>query len=435
MLSTNFYTLNSSKFGTGFEIIFLSLSMTNLLRKLREQKERSQELALQKSEEISELKTYFMSNISHELRTPINAIMGIVETELANNNNSKEERKKYQVVRNASISLLSNVNDILDFEKMEKKELILKEEVFNPSLLLNQISENWKLEAIKKGLNYRFEMDSEIVAKVEGDADRLLQIINNVLSNAIKFTNSGTVVFKLKCVTQPNNFSKFIFQISDTGVGMDKESMATVLDSFNQMRKNHKRQFGGIGLGLNIAKHLVDLFNGSIEIQSELNKGTEVFIEIPLKSVVETSAEVAVSQNKELQNPMHILVVEDNKLNQMVMRKLLGSFVNVTFSVVENGKEAIDALKQEVYDLILMDLQMPEMDGYEATERIRGGELGKVIGNIPIIAVTADAMQETRQRALDLGMNDYMTKPVKRDLLLQKIKNCSEDNIKLNIVA
>ena len=167
-----------------------------------------------------------MSNISHELRTPINAIMGVVETELANKDNSKENRRKYQIVRNASISLLSNVNDILDFEKMEKKELVLKAEVFNPSLLLNQISENWKAEAQKKGLDYRFEMDSEIITKVEGDVDRLLQVINNVLSNAIKFTNSGEVIFKLKCVTQPNNFSNFIFQVSDTGVGMDKESMA-----------------------------------------------------------------------------------------------------------------------------------------------------------------------------------------------------------------
>lgn len=435
LLPSNFYTLNSSKFGSGLEVVFLSLSMTNLIKRLRQDNERSQRLALKKSEEISELKTYFMSNISHELRTPINAIMGVVETELANKNNSKENRIKYQIVRNASISLLSNVNDILDFEKMEKKELVLKAEVFNPSLLLNQISENWKAEAQKKGLNYRFEMDSEIITKVEGDADRLLQIINNVLSNAIKFTNSGNVVFMLKCVTQPNNFSKFIFQVSDTGVGMDKESLETVFDSFNQMRKNHKRQFGGIGLGLNIAKHLVDLFEGTIKIESEPNEGTDVFIEIPLKIVDEGRIKVTSHHSKELKNPMHILVVEDNKLNQMVMRKLLSSFDNVTFSVVENGKEAIEALKQGVYDLVLMDLQMPEMDGYEATELIRSGEMGEAVGSIPIIAVTADAMQETRQRVLDLGMNDYMTKPVKRDLLFQKIKNCSEINTNLNIVA
>ncbi len=435
LLPSNFYTMNSSKFGSGLEVVFLSLSMTNLIKRLRQDNERAQKLALKRSEEISELKTYFMSNISHELRTPINAIMGVVETELANKNNSKENRKKYQIVRNASISLLSNVNDILDFEKMEKKELVLKKEVFNPSLLLNQISENWKSEAQKKGLNYHFEMDSEIATKVEGDADRLLQIVNNVLSNAIKFTNKGNVVFKLKCVSQPNNFSNFIFQVSDTGVGMDKESMATVFDSFNQMRKNHKRQFGGIGLGLNIAKHLVDLFEGTIKVESELNRGTDVFIEIPLKRVDEARNSITSNQSKELKSPIHILVVEDNKLNQMVMRKLLSSFDNVSFSVVENGKEAIDALKKGVYDLVLMDLQMPEMDGYEATERIRGGELGKVIGGIPIIAVTADAMQETRQRVLDLGMNDYMTKPVNRDLLLQKIKNCSEDSAKLHVVA
>lgn len=435
MLPTNFYTMNSSKFGTGFEVIFLSLSMTNLLRRLREEKENSQELALKKSEEISELKTFFMSNMSHELRTPINAIMGIVETEMANKNSSKEERKKYQIVRNATVSLLSNVNDILDFEKMKKNALILKSEVFNPSIVINQISENWKSEAIKKGLKYRFEMDSEITRKSFGDADRLVQIINNVLSNAVKFTHKGSIIFKLKCVAQPDNISRFSFHISDTGIGMNEENKASVFDSFNQMRLNHKRQFGGIGLGLTIAKHLVDLFEGTIKIESQENKGTDVFFEIPLQNAKSVSLNDAIKTDQPLANPMHILVVEDNKINQMVMRKLLSSFENVTFSVVENGVEAMEALKTGVYDLILMDLQMPEMDGYEATERIRRGELGGIIGSIPIIAVTADAMQETRQRVLELGMNDYMTKPVKRDLLLEKIKNCSQNNGTLSVVA
>lgn len=435
ILPTNFYTSNSSKFGTGFEVIFLSLSMTNLLKRLREEKEKSQELALKKSEEISELKTFFMSNMSHELRTPINAIMGIVETELANKNSPKEERKKYQIVRNATVSLLSNVNDILDFEKMEKNELSLKEETFNPSIAINQISENWRSQAIIKGLKYHFEMDSEISTKAIGDVDRLMQIINNVLSNAVKFTHTGTIAFKLKCITQPNNTSKFSFYISDTGVGMDEETKASVFDSFNQMRLNHKRQFGGIGLGLTIAKHLVDLFGGTIKIESEVNRGTDVYIEIPLQVKEMAQIDIDVEQLQLLKNPMHVLVVEDNKINQMVMRKLLSSFENVTFSVVENGKEAIDALKKGVYDLILMDLQMPIMDGYEATERIRNGELGDIIGNIPIIAVTADAMQETRQRVLSLGMNDYMTKPIKRDLLLEKIKNCSQADGNLSVVA
>jgi signal transduction histidine kinase/CheY-like chemotaxis protein len=432
LLPSNFYTMNSSKFGTGIEVILLSLSMTNLIKKLREDKERSQELALKKSEEISELKTYFMSNISHELRTPINAIMGLVDLELANTTNNTESRKKYQIIKNASISLLSNVNDVLDFEKMERNELKLSEVVFNPSLVLNQISNNWKSEANKKGLKYLFEMDSEIPSKVLGDSDRFVQIINNILANAVKFTKTGHVKFKLKCLSQPNDICCFNFQISDTGVGMDENSKNNVFESFNQMRLNHKRQFGGIGLGLTIAKHLVELFKGSIKLESKVNKGTDVFIELPLKQA-QFRREIAADDNGVvLEKLLHILVVEDNKLNQMVMRKLLGSFTSTSFSVVENGYEAIEALKEDVYDLILMDLQMPIMDGYEATKLIRSGELGKTIGVIPIIAVTADAMEETRQRVLEIGMNDYMTKPVNRDLLLQKIKGCC-DKRKLSV--
>ncbi|MAX70655.1 MAG: hybrid sensor histidine kinase/response regulator [Flavobacteriaceae bacterium] len=318
LLPSNFYTLNSSKFGSGLEVVFLSLSMTNLIKRLRQDNEKAQKLALKRSEEISELKTYFMSNMSHELRTPINAIMGIVEAEIGNGDNSIEDRKKYQTIRNASISLLSNVNDVLDFEKIEKNELQLRHEDFNPSLILNQISENWKLEAQNKGLAYSFEMDTDIPAKVSGDADRFVQIINNVLSNAVKFTNSGQVIMKLKCIDRPDNMSEFSFQISDTGVGMNEEDKDDVFNSFNQMRLNHKRQFGGIGLGLTIAKHLVTLFGGKINIESKVDDGTDVFIEIPLTQVADNKTR-DIENHIVFEKQMHILVVEDNKLNQMVI--------------------------------------------------------------------------------------------------------------------
>ncbi|WP_411766231.1 7TM diverse intracellular signaling domain-containing protein [Winogradskyella sp. A3E31] len=427
LLPNNFYTLNSAKFGSGFEVIFLSLSMTNLIRKLRLEHEESQELALQKSEEISELKTFFMSNISHELRTPINAIMGVVETELASKDNNTEQRKTYEIIKNASISLLSNVNDVLDFERIEKDELKLRHERFNPSILLNQISNNWKSEAEKKGLKYVFEMDHEIPVEVEGDAARFIQIINNVLSNAIKYTNQGQIKFKLKCLVKPNEVCKFSFQVSDTGVGMDENNKRQVFDSFNQMRLDNRRQFGGIGLGLTIVKHLVKLFDGDITIESELNKGTDVFIEIPLKFTKKADEPIETSPKSE--QAYHILIVEDNKMNQLVMRKLLNSFPNVTFAVANNGQEALDTLNKGVYDIILMDLQMPVMDGYEATEKIRSGYIGDNKNDIPIIAVTADAMEATRQRVLDIGMNDYMTKPVNRDLLFQKIENCYKEAV------
>ncbi len=432
LLPNNFFTLNSAKFGSGFEVIFLSLSMTNLIRELRLEKEKSQHEALKKSEEISQLKTYFMSNMSHELRTPINAIMGIAEHELESLKNNKN-RKPFEIIKNASLSLLSNVNDIIDFEKIENNELKLSSEEFNPSIKLNQISNNWKAEAQKKGLDYRFEMDPEIPSVIYADAERFIQIINNILSNAIKYTEKGGVLFKLTCLKQPNYLCRFSFQISDTGIGINPNDKETIFNSFGQMKLDHKRRFGGIGLGLTIVKHIVELLGGTINIESELNKGTDVFIDLTLKSIVKER--IVVDSIADDDMPLHILVVEDNKLNQMVMRKILSSSSKISFAVANNGQEAIDALKKDVYDIVLMDLQMPVMDGYEATRIIRSGDLGKPINNIPIIAVTADAIQETKNRVLDLGMDDYMTKPVNKDLLFKKMyaacnfyKNGSKEN-------
>ncbi|WP_044625329.1 hybrid sensor histidine kinase/response regulator [Neotamlana nanhaiensis] len=419
LLPNNFFTLNSAKFGSGFEVIFLSLSMTNLIRNLRLEKETSQEEALNKSQEISALKTYFMSNMSHELRTPINAIMGIAESELTNLENNTD-RKPYEIIKNASLSLLSNVNDILDFEKIEKNELQLEPSEFSPSIKINQISNNWKAEALNKGLDYIFEMDPEIPSHVIADEKRFIQIINKVLSNAVKFTKTGSIYFKVTCLKQPNNLCRFSLQISDTGVGIKAEAKKSIFDSFSQMKLNHKRQFGGIGLGLTIAKKIIELFNGQITIESEENRGTDVFIDLPLKTIAKERILDLPKTNKP---PLHILVVEDNKLNQMVMRKILSSEPNFTFAIAHNGHEALETLKKDIYDLVLMDLQMPIMDGYEATEIIRKGGIGNAVINIPIIAVTADALPETKARALQLGMNDYLTKPIDKDLLINKIYN------------
>ncbi|WP_146743190.1 hybrid sensor histidine kinase/response regulator, partial [Aequorivita lipolytica] len=424
LLPNNFFTLNSAKFGTGCEIIFLSISMTYLIRNLRVEKEKSQEEALLRMEEVSGLKSYFMSNMSHELRTPLNTIMGIAEIELSKQNDN-EKCKQFEIIKNASLSLLSSVNDILDFEKIEKNQIRLKKEEFNPSIILNQISNNWKEEATNKGLKYQFEMDYKIPTSVKGDPERFVQIINNVLGNAIKFTNNGSIFFKMRCTKRGTDTYCFSFKVSDTGVGIDLDFRRNIFDSFNQMKLDHKRQFGGIGLGLTIVKHLVDLHSGTINIESEINKGTNVFIDLMFERVSKDfSVEAGAYSQLVTNNKLHVLVVEDNLLNQMVMRKMLNSYPEVSFAIANNGTEAIEALKKDVYNIVLMDLQMPVMDGYEATRIIRSGELGKVIGNIPIIAVTADAMQETRQKVLDIGMNDYMTKPINRDILFKKMERC-----------
>ena len=422
LLPNNFYTLNSAKFGSGLEVIFLSLSMTNLIKKLRKEKESSQELALTRTKEISELKSYFMSNMSHELRTPINAILGIVQSSIDDKNSDIKDQ--YQTIKNASLSLLSNVNDILDFEKIESNQLRLNTNQFNPKTLITDISDNWRVEANKKGLNYVFDIDTEIPEMVEGDAERFIQIINNVLSNAVKFTLEGEVIFKLKCSCQPNGFNRFSIQISDTGIGMTKEVQQNVFDSFNQMRNNHKRQFGGIGLGLNIVKNLVTLFEGTISIESEINKGTSVYIDIPLK-VIEARAEIETKTDENQEKDIQILVVEDNRLNQMVMKKLLSANLRFNYTIVENGQEALNELNTKAYDLVLMDLQMPIMDGYEATKAIREGKINAFNKDIAIIAVTADAMPKTKDRVLEIGMNDYMTKPIDKNELFNKINHFS----------
>lgn len=428
LLPNNFYTLNSAKFGAGLEVVFLSLSMTNLIRMLRMENENSQNIALQKSEEISQLKSFFMSNISHELRTPINAIRGIA-SHLLEKGTFSQHREDYEMINNASLSLLSSVNDILDFEKIEKNKLVLRLETFNPLVLLNQISLNWKYEAEKKGLIYTFDMGVNIPLKVHGDTERFIQIINNVLSNAVKFTVSGSIDFKLRCSLLPGGQTRFSFTVTDTGVGMGEDKKNNAFDSFNQMSLNDKRRFGGIGLGLTIVKHLVVLFQGRIHIESSIGEGTSVFIDLPLQAVSVNEVDLLSVEN---QKPLRVLIVEDNKMNQLVLVKLLSRHKNLKYTLAENGQVAIDLLTQKVYDIILMDLQMPIMDGFEATKIIRSGILGENVSSVPIIVITADATQETHNRVLNLGINDYLIKPVSSSLLSEKINACFDTD--LNIV-
>lgn len=433
LLPNNFFVLNSAKFGIGLEVIFLSLSMTNLIRDLRLEKEKSQAMALKKSQEISDLKSYFMSNMSHELRTPINAIMGIAETQLSEgiyNDNTKN----FEIIKHASISLLSSINDILDFEKIEKKQLKLRPDNFELPLALKQISDNWKVMAENKGLKYQYVSNIQnLPYKVYGDYERFIQIANNVLSNAVKFTQIGTVSFKAESIIESNKICKLILKIKDTGVGMTLDKKGGLFDSFSQMKLDDKRSFGGIGLGLTIVKHLVELFDGSLSIDSEHGKGTEITIIIPLKVVEFNKPEKPFYEKKQFlnNNEVRILIVEDNVMNQLIIKKIVSAVPNFECKIAANGKEAIELLMQEPFDMVLMDLQMPVMDGYEATTIIRKGDLGNNLKDIPIIAVTADATEKARQKVFDCGMSDYMTKPVKKELLIEKISKLSDANLKI----
>ena len=421
VLPLTFWTENSSKLGTGMEVIFLSLSMANLIRNLKNDREELQTLALQRSEEMNELKSYFLSNISHELRTPLNAIMSLTDA-TASETDENIIKRNCEIIKYSSQNLLSSVNDILDFSKIEKGELKLEKASFEPIKIINIVKSNAVTRAKEKGLYFEFTQANDFPEFLMGDATRLEQIANNVLNNAIKFTSDGSIKFDLDWKTAGENKIDLLLTVSDTGVGIPKEKMNSIFDSFSQESSNNKRKFGGLGLGLYIVKTLVDLHDGTVEISSEVGIGTVCKIKLQYTLAVEEKKAVNIIFNEEYDlKGKRILVVEDNAMNQMVIKMITKKWLNTTVEFANNGEEGVNQLKNNSFDIVLMDLQMPIMDGYEATIAIRNGEAGESNKNIPIIAVTADVMESTKDRVLEIGMNKYLSKPVDKDSLFKNI--------------
>jgi signal transduction histidine kinase/ActR/RegA family two-component response regulator len=424
ILHNNFYVLNGAKFGITLEVVFLSLSMTNLIVKLRRGKDESQLEALRKSQDINAYRSYFMSNMSQELRRLIIAISGTI-TELLEGDYDLKLKENYRIIKNAFFNLLNIVSDILDLVHIEKNDLEMDKSLsFSPHDVIVHVCDNWELEASKKGLDFIKEIEASVPKKLMGDEKRFGQIINNLLSNAVKFTHKGSIILRLKSTELSVEICRLEIEIIDTGIGIKQEELAGVFERVNQMKLNDKRRYNGLGLGLTIVKHLVTLFKGEIDIESIEAQGTKVEISFELPFVVEGVSEY--DSTGELQkaaekSKLHILIVEDNVMNQIIMKKLISSSEYLSSRVANNGQEALEVIKKERFDLILMDLQMPVMDGYEATKAIRGGAVGEDYRQVPIIAVTANTMQETKQKVLKIGMNDYLTKPVKKDLLLSRI--------------
>jgi len=420
VLPNSFFTENSSKFGTGLEVIFLSLSMANYIRKVNDERDQFNRLALVHLGEMNELKSYFLSNISHELRTPLNAILNMAESVMKDTDDTKI-RENCQIIKYSSHSLLSSVNDILDFSKIEKNELQLEKVEFDPVKVLEHLKNNAVNRAKDQGLEFRFSKAENIPDFLNGDVTRLVQIVNNVLSNAIKFTPEGFVGFHIDARQKPNNRTSLVLTISDSGIGIPKEKLHGIFDSFSQNNIDNKRKFGGLGLGLYIVKTLVDMQNGSILINSKVGEGTTCKITIDYDTAErqkeEQLAEVPVYDLK----GKSILVVEDNAINQMVIKMITKKWLNTTVVYANNGQEGVDAVKETPFDIILMDLQMPVMDGYEATIAIRNGAAGDHNKNIPIVAVTADVMETTKLRVAEIGMNHYLSKPIKNDVLYNVI--------------
>jgi PAS domain S-box-containing protein len=377
-------------------------------------------LARQKAEDAAQSKQLFMSTMSHEIRTPLNEVIGI--TNLLLQGNPREDQMDYiKALKFSGNHLLTLVNDVLDYNKMESGKIIFEQTQFNLSDFLDEIMRSYSFRSKAKNLSFDIKKASNLPTEVIGDPIRLNQILSNLLSNALKFTIHGSIDVFVKEINRTVNQSKMEFTVTDTGIGIAKDKHTFIFDSFTQASTDTTRHFGGTGLGLAICKKLIELQGGTITIESEPSKGS-TFRFVLTFGISEKGAQGPTAEVPETFTGLEgkkILVAEDNKINFFVANKfLVGWGISVTHA--ENGQIALDILAKEDFDLILMDLHMPVLDGIEATRIIRKSEDPK-IKDIPIVALTAAIMSESHDKIEDLKINDYVLKPFKPHDLFERI--------------
>lgn len=373
-------------------------------------------LAKQLTENVSKAKEIFLANMSHEIRTPMNGILGIVN--LLSKTGMNEQQKNYlYLIKESANNLMVIVNDVLDIEKIGSGKFEFEQIPFRFAEKTVTSIQSFRYKAEEKGLQLIFSsfLNNDLV--VIGDPYRLSQILNNLLNNAIKFTAEGRIVVEIREVSRDADKINIGFSVTDTGIGIDKSKHDSIFEPFMQASTDTTRKFGGTGLGLSICKNLVELMGGHISLKSSLNMGTTFYFEIPytighMEMLVKE--EKAPDDYNQIGNKK-ILVAEDVELNQFIARQIMEPW-GIEVSIAVNGKEAVEKVKTTAYDLILMDIQMPEMDGIEATEIIRKMDDAS-IANIPIIALTANALKGDNHRYFQAGMNDYITKPYTEEKL------------------
>ncbi len=378
-------------------------------------------LARQKAEEAAQSKQQFMSTMSHEIRTPLNEVIGI--TNLLLQGNPREDQMDYiKTLRFSGNHLLALVNDVLDYNKMESGKIVFEETLFNLSDFLNNIMRSYSYRSRDKNLGFEIIKDGDLPLNVIGDPIRLNQILSNLLSNALKFTREGNISVTIRELERSINQSKLEFVIKDTGIGIPKDRQRLIFDSFTQASADTTRYFGGTGLGLAICKKLVDLQGGEISVDSEPGKGSTFRFFLSFGIAEEKSSQDQPPEQSDDYSGLEgkrVLVAEDNKINFFVANKfLVGWGIIVTHA--ENGRIALEMLEREEFDLIIMDLHMPVMDGIEATIIIRKSD-NPAIRDIPIVALTAAIMSESHDKIDDLNINDYVLKPFKPRDLFDKI--------------